>query len=75
MQEPQQQDYIRRILEEEFPDLYWRYHASGLLDTEVDNMLLHCDPVFEELGFDEDNRLIAYAITGTIAAYLASQRL
>ncbi|MBS4065738.1 MAG: hypothetical protein KGZ74_14355 [Chitinophagaceae bacterium] len=73
MQQDQQQNYLRRILEEEFPDVYWRYQELSLLDAELVNIQLHCRQVFDELSFDEDNRFFAYAITGAIAEYLALQ--
>lgn len=74
MQQDQQQDYIRRILEEEFPDVYWRFQELNLLDSEQANIQLHCRQVFDELSFDEDDRFLAYAITGAITEYLASQK-
>lgn len=69
---PSKYDYIQNILLEDFQKDYERLQQSGILTTEVINMIQACDPVFEELGFSEDNeddRHLQYAVTGAIKEY------
>lgn len=73
MQENNKYDYLNNILEEEFPETFWRLHETGLLETEINNLLARCEPVFEEMGFDEDDRFLQYAVIGTIGEYLEEQ--
>ena len=65
--------YIRGLLEEEFLQTYERFREMGVLTYETINLIDACNPVFEHLGFTEDNeddRQLRYAITGAIAEYL-----
>lgn len=69
---PSKYDYIQNILLEDFQKDYERLQQSGILTTEVINMIQACDPVFEDLNFSEDNqenRFLRYAIIGTIKEY------
>jgi hypothetical protein len=74
MQENIKYDYLKNILEEEFPDVYWRLHEHALLNTELQNIMAKCEDVFGEMGFDEEDRFVKYAVIGEIAEYLASQQ-
>ncbi len=74
MQENTKYDYLKNILEGEFPDVYWRLQELGLLEPELQNMAVLCEPVFNEMGFDEDDRFLQYAVIGEIAEYMASQQ-
>jgi len=70
---PSKFSYIRDILEEDFLQTYSRYQEMGVLTYEIMNMIEACNPVFEKLGFteeNEDDRMLLYAIIGTIAEYL-----
>ena len=61
-------DYIRNILEEEFD--------TSVSKSELINMIGACQPVFDALGFtdeNEDSRELRYAIIGTIAEYFESR--
>lgn len=72
---PSRYNYILNILELEFEDKYNRFSESGLLLFEISNMIKHCNPVFDDLNFseeNEDNRFLRYAITGVIKEYLES---
>ncbi|GAA4906240.1 DUF1896 family protein [Mucilaginibacter defluvii] len=72
---PSKFNYIAHILEVDFEQTYEQYRANGLLTYEVINMINVCNPLFEQLGFSEENaesRQVNYAITGAIAAYLQS---
>lgn len=73
MKEQQQFDYLKEILEEEFETDYWRFHELSILETELENIRTKCQPLFDEMGFDEDDRMLCYAVMGTIAEYLESQ--
>ena len=72
---PSRYNYILNILELEFEDRYNQFSESGLLLFEISNMIKHCNPVFDDLNFseeNEDNRFLRYAITGVIKEYLES---
>lgn len=73
MKENSKYDYLKNILEEEFQEVYWRFHEQSILETEVQNLLQRCEPVFDEMGFDEDDRFLQYAVIGTISEYLEAQ--
>lgn len=70
---PSKFNYICGILEEEFEATYHQLHESGMLPFEVINLINHCQPVFDTIGFtdeNEDNRELQYSITGAIGEYL-----
>lgn len=74
---PSKFNYISNLLEEEFTKDHNRLLQSGLLQYEVINMINHCEPVFKDLNFseeNEDNRFLRYAITGCVNEYLESNR-
>lgn len=68
----QRYDYLDEVLESEFEATYLQYHISRILVYELLNLLQICAHLFDEFGFpdSEDNRLLRYAVTGTIAEYL-----
>lgn len=69
---PSRYNYILHILESEFEEEYNQFIESGLLLFEISNMIKHCNPVFDDLNFseeNEDNRFLRYAITGVIKEY------
>ncbi|MBT2560132.1 hypothetical protein J7E50_02715 [Pedobacter sp. ISL-68] len=65
-------DYIAEILEEDFLETYLAYSAAGILRYELINMTTACAEDFEYYRFPEntDDRMMRYAITGTIDEYL-----
>ena len=70
---PSRYNYIHNLLEAEFEIKYKELIESGLLLYEVSNMIKHCQSVFDDLNFseeNEDNRFLRYAITGVIKEYL-----
>lgn len=73
---PSRFNYICTILEEDFENTYRQFQSSGILKLEVINMITECEPVFEQIGFTEENEhsnQLRYAITGTISEYLNRQ--
>jgi hypothetical protein len=60
---------LEEILEEDFLPMADTLRVNGLLPYELINLLAVCAPVFEELGTDEDNRMLRFALTGTIQDY------
>lgn len=73
---PSRFNYICTVLEEDFENTYHHLQQSGVLRLEVINMITKCEPVFEVIGFteeNEDSRQLRYAITGTISEYLNKQ--
>ncbi len=70
---PSKFNYIKNILEEEFEATYQQLKESGTLLFEAINLVNHCQPVFEDLHFNEENesnRFLRYAIIGSINEYL-----
>ena len=70
---PSRYNYIKSVVGEEFPKVFEKLQRSGLLTTELINIVTACDTVFDELDFsegNEDNRFLRYAITGAVHEYL-----
>jgi hypothetical protein len=68
--------YIHSILEVEFELDFQRIKESGLLTYEIMNLISESETVFETLGFtqdDEQDRMLRYAIAGTIRQYMESK--
>lgn len=71
---PSRYQYIRSVLEEEFPRDYERLKENGTLTYEVVNLIAVCEQVFSDFDFNkenEDNRFLKYAIIGQVHDYLA----
>ena len=69
---PSRYNYLKAILEDEFPGELNRLQYTGILQTEIINLITICDPVFQELNFSEENdndRYLRYAITGAVHEY------
>lgn len=70
---PSKFNYIRGLLEEEFGEEFIRMKEAGTLTYEIVNLTAACKPIFETLGFNEENegdRELHYAIAGAIKDYL-----
>ncbi|WP_423147802.1 DUF1896 family protein [Rubrolithibacter danxiaensis] len=70
---PSKFNYIRSLLEEEFKPDFLLMKETGTLTYEIVNLINAGKPVFETLGFteeNEDDRSLYYAIAGTIHQYL-----
>jgi hypothetical protein len=70
---PSRFNYLKTILEEEYPSYFERLQQYGLLTTELINMITACDAVFDEFNFsatNEDDRQLRYAIMGELDDYL-----
>lgn len=66
---PSKYNYLTSVLEEEFESDYLRLKENGMLSFEIINLIELCKPVFETIGFteeNEDDRHLRYAIAGTI---------
>lgn len=61
-------DYVRLVLENEFPGIYLRFINHGILHYELSNILELCAPLME--GLDDDDRFLRYEVIGMIAEYL-----
>lgn len=71
---PSKFQYVKHILEEEFPIAYDALQQSYLLNYEVLNILECCKEIFEKFGFNENSgtqRTLRYAIMGEIDHYLS----
>ncbi|MFC0513156.1 hypothetical protein ACFFGT_03055 [Mucilaginibacter angelicae] len=64
-------DYLRLVLEEEFPAAYLRFISHGVLHYELTNIQEICAPLLT--GLDEDDSFLRYEVTGTIANYLQEE--
>ncbi len=74
---PSRYNYICTLLEEEFENHHLQLKESGTLQFEAINLINHCQPVFDDLNFNEENennRFLRYAITGCIREYLESNK-
>ncbi len=66
-------NYITHVLQEEFETTYTDLKEKGILAYEALNMLEYCQPVFADMPLtkdNEDDRMLRYAVTGSIATYL-----
>jgi hypothetical protein len=75
---PSRFNYLKALLEEEFEADYGRLHQNGTLRYELINLISFCDPLFEALGFSEENennQTLRYALIGMTEEYLISQTL
>jgi len=65
-------DYIARVFEEEFEEIYYRFFSCSILHYELMNLVSICKPLMEEFGFPyrDESRLLSYAVTAAIADYL-----
>jgi hypothetical protein len=61
--------YLAELLDTEFLPMADSLRINGLLTYELINLLEECEPVFEEMGFNEEDRMLRYALTGTIQEY------
>jgi len=66
---PSRFHFLSEILDDDFLPMADNLRVNGLLNYELINLLEACEPVFEELGTDENNRLLRFALTGTIQEY------
>ena len=60
---------LSEILDEDFLPMADTLRVNGLLTYELINLMNVCEPVFQEMGVDEENRMLRYALTGTIQEY------
>lgn len=70
---PSRFNYIKEVLEAEFPIEYEALRQTAVLTFEVINMMEGCAPLFEAFDFSEgteDNRKLRHAIIGEIHDYL-----
>ena len=69
---PSRFNYLSTLLEEEFQQEHDRLERAGILTTELINMIIACDPVFDEMEFstaNEDDRYLRYAVMGAVHEY------
>lgn len=63
-------DYIYNLLEDEFEENFITLEQQGMLLYEIINIIQHCGDLLKD--FDEDDKLLRYAVTGAIADYFAN---
>jgi len=72
---PSRGNYIKAVLEEEFPQQYHIFLDAGVLRYELTNLIAHCEHVFEAFEFSEANeqdRRLRYLIIAEVQTYLQS---
>lgn len=70
---PSHYQYIRSVIEEEFPQDYERMKENGTLTYEVVNLIETCKSIFSDFDFNSENkanRHLRYAIIGQVHDYL-----
>jgi hypothetical protein len=71
---PSKYNYLRDLLEDEFPDDYQRMKDSGMLRYEIIHLIHLCSYYFETMPVAQDpdeNRQLDYAVSGMITDYFA----
>ncbi|HVW95872.1 MAG TPA: hypothetical protein VHA56_07885 [Mucilaginibacter sp.] len=61
--------YLAELLDTDFLPMADSLRVNGLLTYELINLMEECNPVFEEMGFNAEDRMLRYAIAGTIQEY------
>lgn len=72
---PSKYQYIKQVLEEDFPLEEENFTEAGVLTFEIINMIELCQNSFEAFDFSEETqheRKLRYAIIADIASYLNS---
>lgn len=70
---PSKFQYIREIIEKEFPIAYEALQQSGMLTFEVINIIDSCERVFDRFGFSADtieSKGMRYAVIAEVDFYL-----
>ena len=71
---PSRYQYIRSVLEEDFPREFQEMKENGTLTYEVVNLIEACKGIFNDFDFNsenEENRHLRYAIIARMHDYLA----
>lgn len=69
---PSRFNYLKEIVETEFPDDYQRLQKTGVLTYEIINLIEVCKEMFENFSFSEeteDSRFLRYAIIVLVHDY------
>ena len=61
-------DYVKLVLEREFPATHQRFSNAGLLHFELTNIIEICAPLL--YGLDEKDPFLNYEVIGITAVYL-----
>ncbi|GAA4339670.1 hypothetical protein GCM10023149_50520 [Mucilaginibacter gynuensis] len=61
-------DYIKLVLERDFPSAYLRFSNNGMLHYELTNMVEVCAPLTR--GLDREDEFLKAEVIGIISAYL-----
>jgi len=61
--------YLSELLDMDFLPMADTLRVNGLLTYELLNLMEECARIFEEMGFNEEDRMLRYALTGAIQEY------
>lgn len=70
---PSRYNYLQTLMEDEFETVYYQMWETGVLHYELVNLINFSAPVFQSFDFceaNEEDRMLRYAITGTVQQYL-----
>jgi hypothetical protein len=70
---PSKCNYLKKVLQEDFPDDYQRLYRLGVLTFETINLVDECKEVFEAFSFsveNENDHLLRHAIIAKVHEYL-----
>lgn len=70
---PSRFNYLKEVVEVEFPDRYEKFKEAGVLTFEIVNMVEACQLIFDDWNFSEANmndRLLKHAIIAQVHDYL-----
>ncbi len=67
---PSRYDYIYNILEDEFEKRLAAFERLGITLYEIISIIIDCGDLLHE--FDEEDRLLKYAVIGVVANYFAN---
>ena len=70
---PSRFNYLKKILEEDYPSYFEKMEQQGVLTTELINMITTCDAVLNQFNLsiiNEHNPQLRYAVMGELDDYL-----
>lgn len=75
---PSKANYIKNLLETEFPAYFYRWQNAGILTYETLQLMKRCEPLFIGYGFNEQNvhnKFLKNAMIEQIRDYLVGEIL
>jgi hypothetical protein len=73
---PSRYQYLREVMEEEFPQEYHQFESVGVLRSELTNLIVACSTAFDAFEFGEENRddrFLRHMVIAEMHDYLISR--